>query len=303
MTRNKDNTKRLLPDFFASQRQAYLKTIREMLAPFKEIQRRVKGLPCLSIEPQKHLAETIRKPFIESQRRMAAALTEPLRQMQENLAKHLIAPFAKVAEEVQKLPGRMQNALVILGKHGWYIDSEMDLRALWEFEKALSDGDVDEAEQILMKYFRKKMSDIEQDLIKNFPHRGQIFSSAFKAHSRAEYNLSVPVFLAQADGICKELIGIQLFRKRQKVPAIAGYIESLELDAFQAAILYPLCVPLPISDSEYERDEAFVGLNRHQVLHGESLDYGRESNSLKAISLLNYVADVLREEMDDNQEP
>ena len=41
-------------------------------------------------------------------------------------------------------------------------------------------------------------------------------------------------------------------------------------------------------------------LNRHQVLHGEVVDYGTEENSLKAISLLNYCATVLPEPADDN---
>ena len=36
-------------------------------------------------------------------------------------------------------------------------------------------------------------------------------------------------------------------------------------------------------------------LNRHEVLHGESVDYGTEINSLKAISLLYYIASVLGE--------
>jgi len=34
-------------------------------------------------------------------------------------------------------------------------------------------------------------------------------------------------------------------------------------------------------------------LYRHAVLHGESVDYGTEINSLKAISLLQYVSGVL----------
>ena len=38
-----------------------------------------------------------------------------------------------------------------------------------------------------------------------------------------------------------------------------------------------------------ERGDPFVGLNRHQVLHGESVDYDTEQNSLKAISLLTYL--------------
>jgi hypothetical protein len=57
-----------------------------------------------------------------------------------------------------------------------------------------------------------------------------------------------------------------------------------------AAILSPLAETLPINASENERPRNFNGLNRHMVLHGESLDYGSKVNSLKAISLVNYVS-------------
>ena len=36
------------------------------------------------------------------------------------------------------------------------------------------------------------------------------------------------------------------------------------------------------------RTDYFPGLNRHEVLHGISVDYGTETNSLKAISFLNW---------------
>ena len=77
-------------------------------------------------------------------------------------------------------------------------------------------------------------------------------------------------------------------------------MDSVASDTFRHALLSPLSQPLPISASKHERDESFNELNRHQVMHGESLGYGTEINSLKAISLLNYVTQVLR--LDDENE-
>jgi len=60
---------------------------------------------------------------------------------------------------------------------------------------------------------------------------------------------------------------------------------------------------LPISASQNERDDKFNELNRHQVLHGESTSYDSEINSLKAISLINYLAQVLmKPEDNENRE-
>ena len=65
---------------------------------------------------------------------------------------------------------------------------------------------------------------------------------------------------------------------------------------YTANYLHPLEITLPLWMSEGDRAKGggpFAKLNRHQVLHGESVDYGTEENSLKAISLLNYLHWIL----------
>ena len=81
--------------------------------------------------------------------------------------------------------------------------------------------------------------------------------------------------------------------KRNRKPRTAIYVEQIAADTYRATLLSPLAQTLPIGASEHERPEDFNELNRHMVLHGESLDYGTKINSLKAISLINYVAHVL----------
>ncbi len=302
-----------LVDFF-SQWQENTKAFREMI---KAIQNRMEEpvLPVLDIRKR---VEEAMKPWSELREKMDEAM-EPWRQVWQKLSKDFSYITSKAREfeanlnsfigtvlpglvkEFQKLPKRTQDALVALGTRGWYLDLEMTLPGLWSLQKAIVEGNSDEAERALTEYFRENTRHIEEDLINLFPHRAKILSSAFSAHLRGEYELSVPVFLAQSDGICQELIGIQLFRKRGNVPAIAEYVETLAGDTFQAALLYPLCVTLPISASQHERSNSFIGLNRHQVLHGESTQYGNEINSLKAISLLNYVSHALKVRKDETK--
>ena len=133
-----------------------------------------------------------------------------------------------------------------------------------------------------------------------FPARAIILESAFNAHKRKEYALSIPVLLIQADGICYDLINKQLYSKKGKVPVVAEYAETITADVFRSALLYPLTQPLPISASANERAEDFSDLNRHQVIHGESTTYDTEINSLKAISMLNYVSYVLSRDSTDS---
>ncbi len=120
-----------------------------------------------------------------------------------------------------------------------------------------------------------------------------MIESAFNAHRREKYELSIPVFLAQTDGICKETMDQYLFIKQNSKPCTAIYVKRTISGAFMKAILSPLSRTLPIEMSTHERPENFNELNRHMVLHGESLDYGTKINSLKVISLINYVVSVL----------
>jgi hypothetical protein len=206
--------------------------------------------------------------------------------------------FRQLQQGLKELPARTQEALIVLGEHGWYLDPEMSLPALWDLKDALLEGNLIEAEASLIEYFDQRSAEIEEAIVLKFPNRSRPIRAAFGAHKRAEYELSIPVLLAQTDGICKETIEQYLFMKRDKKPGTAIYVAQVAADTYRAALLSPLARSLPISASERERPDGFAALNRHTVLHGESVDYGTKVNSLKAISLINYVAYVLPIEND-----
>lgn len=214
---------------------------------------------------------------------------------------NLVSPaFKDFLESFHELPRQTQAALITLGNHGWFFDLEMPLSFLWELENTLNRGNIEEAEAALADYFREHLLSIENRLNTKFPLRAKVVSMAFSAHKRGEYDLSIPVFLAQTDGICYEVVNQYLFMRRNKKPGTAVYVDTVVSNTFRHALLSPLSQSLPISASENERGEHFNALNRHQVMHGESLSYGTEINSLKSISLLNYVGEVLRWDDENN---
>lgn len=223
---------------------------------------------------------------------LGTQLLELRQQIEISVGPALIGIF----KSIEQLPDRVQTALMTLGNHGWYLDEEMTVPFLWELAEALDNGNVTEAEAALMDHFRERLASIEDELNAKFPVRSGVISAAFRAHNRGEYDLSIPVLLAQTDGICFETINAYLFIGKNSRPQTARYVDTLASNTLRFAMLYPLSQRMPISASEHERNEYFDGLNRHQVLHGEVLNYGTEINSLKAISLLNYVSQVLIKE-------
>lgn len=221
------------------------------------------------------------------------AVAAPLEQLTavNQLFKNAFAPaVTQLLESMRELPPRTRDALLALGAQGWYLDFEWTMPQVYALKDAIAEGELAEVEKELVKHFEERLDGIESALVEKFPKRARIFQSAFAAHRRKEYELSIPVILAQTDGICKEITQKYFFIRQDKRPQVAAYVEQTFADEFKAALLSPLCKTLPIAASEKERSSESDLLNRHAVLHGESVSYGTQINSLKAISLINYIA-------------
>lgn len=190
-----------------------------------------------------------------------------------------------------KFEGKVKDAANALGLLGWYFDMKLPPNTLFLLHQAITEGNQSFVDDALSQYFEKHFSRIERNIVRKFPNRKKIIKSAFRAHGRKEYELSIPVLFAQTDGICLELFGKQLFLKNGKDPQTAVYVRQMVTNTFLQAILQPISIDLPISwNKEKRKSEDYAGLNRHEVLHGESTCYGTKENSLKAISLINFIA-------------
>lgn len=242
-------------------------------------------------------------------------VTETLARMQESFAKvaeavrppnlavfdlklpdSLIRTFEELQASLDALPERTRRELRLWASRGWYLDAELSLPAQAEIARLIRDGQDDEVDEGLADYFTERADSILQLVGKEFPHRRVFIGKALSAHAVGNYELSVPVLLAQADGICKERTSHYLFQGRKQpkaVPMVAVYVEQFAQDSLMAALLSPLAEAHPIVMNEKERAPDFAGLNRHLVLHGEALDYNTRVNSAKAISLVAYLCWVL----------
>lgn len=80
---------------------------------------------------------------------------------------------------------------------------------------------------------------------------------------------------------------------RIKKTRATQYVEQQTLSPYRAAFLKPLFEITSINMTMNQRGENFKKPNRHMILHGESISYGTCVNSVKVISLLNYVSNIL----------
>ena len=221
---------------------------------------------------------------------------------QEEAARALAAAIIKPA---LKGEAAAPSVMPYLLDRGWYVTYQFPIALFTDLEALMQAGSHDEVDRLMCDLARERLAEVEKALRARFPNREPFFVDAFQAHGDGKYTLSIPAFLAQADGVGCEVLGVprQFFKAKkrvraidQKLAAVAPYV----LTGIKEAMLSPLREESSLAAATEERDtrtasEPWFGpLNRHGVQHGLDLDYQTEGNSLRCITLLDYLLDVDR---------
>jgi len=196
-------------------------------------------------------------------------------------------------EALLRLPAELRTSVLSLANRGWFFDPNMPLQSMWHTKALIESGQHEEADAFMAAHFEARLDDIEAQLAAALPARAPKFKSAFAAHRRGEYDLSILAFMAQADGVSAQLRGGHFFLKNRSTqkPETAAYAADFDANFIDQIAHLALIEDLPIREQMRRRAvSGSTGLNRHAVMHGESLDYDTKENSLRALSLLNYVA-------------
>ena len=142
----------------------------------------------------------------------------------------------------------------------------------------------------MVEHYRETFDEIQKWAEDEFPNRRLILRKAFNAHRHRDYELSIPVMLAQADGIGAEIFGFSPYESGKKIfkKHIEQKLDPLSVKLFRG---YFLCVAqeLVIKKSTKSDTKPPFPLSRHLILHGVSTDYATEMNALKTVSWLQYI--------------
>jgi hypothetical protein len=218
----------------------------------------------------------------------------PLRKMGEE--------FATIAKGFAEYPANVKAALLVMSQHGWYLDLQMGMSEPIRFKRAVDEGRLAEVEAEMVEHFEQRFDAIKHELTNTYPRRRAILEKAFQAHANGQYLISIPTLLAQVDGICFDVVNACFFMGGERKKVIAQ-LTAAASNSIAKAFLAPFEEEMLVAMSQKSRPQGFVGLNRHTVLHGESVDYGTKENGLRAISLLNYVSQSLQRTLEREDEP
>jgi len=229
------------------------------------------------------------------------------KQINEFIEKNLdaILQFQNYVYEIYtQVPEALKNIIQNLAYLGWYISKDMDLKEIILLSEFITNKEYDKLDNYMCNFIESKLDQIEKEIIQKYPNRKKIIQSAFCAHKKSVYELSVPVFLIQADGICNELLGVSLYNKykpkmkedpNQEIRVLTA--KEIEQYVHNRIIMSALVEPLRnISglnvSTEYKNQYPII-LNRHEIIHGIDHNYANKEKSFQTITLLNYLSSVV----------
>lgn len=199
-------------------------------------------------------------------------------------------------ESLRNLHKSSPEMLYIIAQHGWYMEFNSDIRIITLLGSELSRKKEEIATDYLLKYYTRHLERIFTELKERHSSRGEIFDEIYKALEQQQYFVAIPCILSQVDGICYDFSHKKFFLKDpdQHLPQVRSEIEKLSNSALDL-FLTPFQRQTPIMVQEKKIQDYPCTLNRHEIIHGVNTTYGSQLNSLKCISLLKYVSDVINE--------
>ena len=198
-----------------------------------------------------------------------------------------VLEVASVLDNYQKGFGHFSEKAA---EKGWFVTSHTSIRGM---VSAYNQGN--EALDKFMEYeIESNFEEIKTSIITANQIRAHILNPAFDFHVSEKWVASIPLFLAQTDGIFASTVGAFLFSEHEKRKSLILEKYGQKGEGFIPYMCTPFETETQFSASigSQSAEKKKRGPNRNGILHGSKrhLDYATKINSLKCISLLSYIA-------------
>lgn len=230
--------------------------------------------------------------------------------MVRQMDKNYLAFIQPTLELIDYITDRVGYTIELYGlimlENRWPPDINMSLEEARAIERVNENEGWEAAAQYIRDHMLQKYNiDALQNLYEEwsnrswFKHRLPLLSEAIEAHIEGRYALSVPVFLAQTEGIIADGYGHKgrLNHRRgnkhqsNECMALTDYLEDL-LSSKDVLALDQFAKDYFLKNVlEGFRHGVFPmpSLSRHAIMHGADVSYNTIENSLKCILLFEYL--------------
>lgn len=197
----------------------------------------------------------------------------------------------EIVEQANKWQHETKVTVAWLAENGWFPNWYTFNYSDFEQYKTIDD--------FMIHQIDSSWEGLTEKILELSPQRAHILKMAFQLHKEENYIASIPLLLAQSDGICSEEF-THFFSKdaltgRRASDEIIHQAENNELvvNFISEVLLEPFKVDLQLSkgSSRHSKADKAKGPNRHGILHGsrKHLDYGSKVNGYKAFSFLAFI--------------
>jgi len=201
---------------------------------------------------------------------------------------------------------QIAEAVALFAPLGWAMCSrwhqEGTVRVLHHAAQGASDEDLDEAiadvwnsdNQVLLRHAAtpiRTWSNSHYPFKQVLWDRVSLIEKAIGHHLAGAYEASIPIILAQIDGMSRDLTGQSFFSKANADP----YLDDDTL----AGMEENLPVVRDVFSKDVKESGTFGYVSRHGVLHGRDLGYATRVNSTKTIVLVTALAEYFPRVADD----
>jgi hypothetical protein len=238
----------------------------------------------------------------------ARAFLEGRLQGVSRLFGHNTQQLAEVLADVEHSRRDTAAVLLLFTPRGWATSSMAQMPAYRTAIEILEGGgSAEEAEQAIEDgWNQRQVVNFRHQLAAFLPYddetrsaqieRSRLIDKAWAHHEAGAYEASIPIVLAQAEGLTYDAVGRAFFSKGT---ADDDIVDDLTLAGMQRS--------LPAARTWFSGDvrqlQSTGGCSRHGVLHGREVGYATKRNSVKAFALLAAVWDMaqprLRAQADD----
>jgi hypothetical protein len=239
------------------------------------------------------------------------SLSPLLKEIREEYALGQTEEFKKfletIEQEASEIPPYVNKVHSYFAELGWFVPFySSSLHIFKEYAKLIDLEKHELIEDNIRNYIRGKLPEIGKNIEEVFPDRHKIIKTALDAHKDENYILAIPTLLAQADGMFSDLLDKTFYTnaahklediRRRLLTKFAENGHPPSTSSLGFLLIKQLQEKSIIHESfgDFERkldsNSESDPLNRHYILHGKSLKYDTEENSLKAISLIGLLCD------------
>lgn len=184
-------------------------------------------------------------------------------------------------ERQRELPDRFNAAF---GECGWIASEDSSVDAMEKALQIKEELDLEAAEQFLEDHHNERLEFFLRRfwVLPQIKARYQLISLALEDHKAGRYHASVPVILAQIDGITFDLVSKSFYETGKKKTKHLQAKETIVGDPTGLAHLAALLSQGRSATTANPTELPY----RHGVLHGRDLGYANRRNSTKAFSAL-----------------